>query len=135
MFGQPLEQAAAGVKRGEGLAVFAGGILLRGDDLAAQLRRDELAAVADAQDRHAQREHTLVGMGRTGGVDAVRPAGENDSDGVKSAYLLKAHAVGLYLTVNAALADTAGDELVILPAEIKDQNLLIVHKNLHVKSG
>ena len=86
---------------------------------------EELAAVAYAQNGQTEAVHPGIHMGRTGLIDAVRAAGENDADRIKGFYLFQRRAEGLYLAVDVALTDTAGDELVILSAEVETKNLLI----------
>ena len=127
LLGDALKQAAAGIEPGRCFTVFAGGIALRGGDLAAQIVRHELAAVADAKDGNAQAEDPGVDLRRALGVDALGAAGEDDADGSVGPDLLKAHAVGLYLAVDIALADSSCDELIVLTAEVEHQYTLVLH--------
>ncbi len=124
---QSLEQAAAGIEEGRSFAVFAGGIRLCGSDLASEVVRHELAAVADAQHGDAELEYLRIDLRRAGRVNALRAAGEDDADGVVRLYLVNAHAVGLYLAVDIAFADSACDQLIILTAEVKNKHTLILH--------
>ena len=124
---QTLEQAAAGVKEGLGLAVFPGGVGLGGSHHSAQLVGQQLAAVADAQNGHAQTEHAGVHMGGLLVIDAVGAAGEDDAHGVIGLDLGKAHVKGLDLAVNIAFTDPAGDQLVILSAEVQYKNFFVTH--------
>lgn len=126
LLGQPLEEGAGGVIEGFGLAVFPGGICLGRSDLAAQMVGHQLAAVANAQNRHSQGENRRIHLGRRLQIHAVGTAGENDANGIKSPNLVHGHGVGLDLAIYAALPDPAGDKLVILTAEIQNQNLLHV---------
>ena len=89
--------------------------------------REELTAVAYAQNGHAETVHTGIHMGRTGLIDAVRAAGENDADRGKGFYLFQRRAEGLDFAIDVALTDTAGDKLVILSAEVENKYLLIFH--------
>ena len=66
-------------------------------------------------------------MGGALGIDALRPAGEDDADGVVGADGVKAHVIGVDFAVDVILADAAGDKLVILAAEVKDKNFLVLH--------
>ena len=124
---QPPEKPAGGVETGERLAVFPGGVVLGGGDLAAQAVGDQLTAVADAKNGDAQLENGRVHMGRALFVDAVGAAGEDETDGGEAADLLQGQIVGLDLAVNVAFAHPAGDQLVVLAAEIQDQDFLLVH--------
>ena len=69
-------------------------------------------------------------MGRTGLIDAVRAAGENDADRGKGFYLFQGRAEGLDFAIDVALTDAAGDKLVILSAEVENKYLLIFMQNL-----
>ena len=71
---QVLEERGGGVKVGDGLAEFAG---RRSLHLAAQGVGDQLAAVAQAQYRDAQRKDLRINFGRIFSVDAVRATGED----------------------------------------------------------
>jgi hypothetical protein len=63
--------------------------------------------------------------GRVSIVDAVGSAGEDDADGVNAFDLVQSGiGVGLDLAVDAAFADAARDELVVLAAEIQNDDFL-----------
>ena len=127
--GQTLEQLAAGVVEGAGLAVFTRGVLLCGGDLTAEGVRHELAAVADAEHRDAEVEQRRVAL--RGGllVNAVRAAGEDNADRVHGLDLLDRGLVRLYLTEYIMFADAARNQLIILTAEIQHKNeLMIFHR-------
>ena len=132
LLGQALEQAAGGEVRLRA-AVFAGRAVLRGRDLAAECLGHELAAVADAEDRHAQREDGGIDLRGGGIIDAVRAAGEDKALGLHGLELLQRGRVGLDLAVYIALTDTAGDELVILPAEVQNENRFHAHSSRKTK--
>ena len=118
------EQGAVRIENRLGLAVFPCSGVLGGGDKSSQGLGQDLAAVADAQDRHPQGEHPRVRLGRIRQIDAVGPAGEDDADGIEAADLLQGHVVGVQLTIDLLLPDAPGDQLVILSTEIKDQNSL-----------
>ena len=122
LLGQPLEQPARGVVAGKGLAVLPGGVVLGGGDLPAQGVGQVLAAVADAQDGHAPAENFRIHPGGAVQIDGVRPAGENNPNGLHGPELRQWGAVGLDLAVHIALPHPAGDQLVVLAAEIQNQN-------------
>ena len=119
--GQAAEQGRADVVIGLGLAVFPCRVCLGRGHPAAQMVRQQLAAIADAQHRDPQGEYCGVYLGRVGFVYAARPAGENDADRGKLADLLRCHGVGVDLTVHIAFPDPPGDQLVVLSAKIQDQ--------------
>ena len=60
-----------------------------------------------------------VKHGRARLIDGVGAASEDEADGLHSAELLQRGRVGLDLAIDAALAHPAGDELVVLAAEIQ----------------
>ena len=111
LLGQAAEQLAACIIVGDGFPVLPGGVVLGRGDLAAQIVGDELAAVADAQDRQALQ------------IDGLGAAGEDDADGFHRLQLSEGRGVGLDLAVHIALPDPAGDELVVLSAEVDDKDL------------
>ena len=121
---QALEKLAVGVEIRLGLAVLPGGVVRGRHHPAAQVVGQQLAAVADAQDGDAQLEDLRIGLGRLGIVYAVGTAGEDDADGVQGLDIGQGRGVGLDLAVHIALPDAPGDELVILSAEVNDQNHL-----------
>ena len=123
--GDILEKAAGGIEPGLGLAVLPGGIVLGGGDPAPQGVGHQLAAVADAQDGDAQFKEGGVHVGGGIVIDAVGAAGEDEADGGQAADLLQGQGVGLDLAVHPALTDPAGDELVILAAEVQNDDSLM----------
>ena len=127
LFGKTLEEFAVRVKKRLGLAVFARGGVVCGDDLAAEVVRDELAAVADAEHGHARIKERGIDVRRVLEVDTVRAAGEDEADGLHCKKICEGRRVGLHLTVNAAFTHAAGDQLVVLTAEVQDNDGLMVH--------
>ena len=123
--GQALEEPAGCVEIRLGFAVLPGGVILGLGDPAAQVVGHQLAAVANAQDGHAPGEDGRVHLGGLGIIHAVGAASEDDADGVHGADLLQRGGVGLHLAVDAALPDPAGDELVVLPAEVQHDDSLV----------
>ena len=103
---QALEQLAGSLIKRLGLAVLSGAVRLGSGDFAAQSVRHELTAVADAQDGHAQLEDGGVVVGCFCVVDAR---------------------IGLDFTIYIALTDAAGDQLVILSAEIQYNDQFMLH--------
>ena len=127
LFGKTLEEFAVRVKKRLGLAVFARGGVVCGDDLAAEVVRDELAAVADAEHGHARVKERGIDVRRVLEIHAVRAAGEDEADGIHREKVRKRRRVGLDLAVNAAFAHAARDELVVLAAKVQYDDGLMVH--------
>ena len=125
--GQAAEQLAGGVEVGLGLAVLPGGVVLGLGDLAPQQVGHELTAVADAQDGHPPGEDLGVHLGGGVQIHAVGSAGEDDADGVHGAQLGQGSGTGLDLAVHLALPHPAGDELVVLAAEVQHDDGLMGH--------
>ncbi len=82
----------------------------------------QLGAVADAEDRHAEVVDTGVDGGRPVDVDRGRPAGEDDPGGASLGELGGGDRVGHDLAVDVGLADPTGDELGVLGAEVDDED-------------
>ena len=122
---QVLEQFAAGVKIGLRFAVFPGGVIGSGHNPAAQVVRDQLAAVANTQDRDTHLKNSRVHLRRLGVINAVGTAGEDDADGVEGLHRIQRRGIGLDLAIHTALTDAAGDQLIVLTAEIKDDDSLV----------
>ena len=124
-----MEQLAGGVIVGLGLAVLPGGVVLGLGDLAPQQVGHQLAAVADAQNGHAPGENFRVHLGGGVQIHAVGAAGEDDADGIHGLQLREGSGVGLDFAVHAALPHPAGNELVVLSAEVQHDNSLMRHKS------
>ena len=97
------------------LAVFRGDA---GSHLAPQGIRDQLTAVADAQDRDAQMKDLRADPGGGVVIHAVGAAGENDAHRVQCPQLLNGGLIAFHFAVYAAFTDSAGDQLVVLTAKI-----------------
>ena len=100
-------------------------LALRGRfDRAAQRRAHRLLAVADSEERDAERVDALVGARRLGLGERCRPARENDAPRRQAFDLARPRSVRPDLAVDPGLAHPARDQLRHLRAEIEDQNLL-----------
>ena len=118
------EHLAAVVHEDLGLAVLTlGGAA----DVAAQQVHHELAAVADAQHRHAPAEDLGVDGGRILQIDAVGAAGEDDALGVLRLDDGQVRLIGIDLTVDIILADAARDELIVLAAKVQHDHGFMLH--------
>ena len=94
--------------------------------LAAEVAGEQLHAVADAEDRHAEFEQ-LLGDGRGARlVDRLRPAGEDDPLRRKGLDRRQLHVEGMQLAVDVRFAHPPGNELGVLGAEIEDQDFFLV---------
>lgn len=123
--GQRVKQRAGGVQVDQRLAVLALGCLA---DLTAQHVHHQLAAVADAEDGHAPVINFGVDRGRIRQVGAVGAAGEDDALGVFGLDFGKVGAVRINLAIYVAFADTTGDQLIILAAEIQNDDSFLLHE-------
>ena len=119
------KEGEGGVELGVQRAVFA---LFAGCDAATQLVRQKLHAVADAQNRYAKAKNLVLAVRRAFFIYAVRPAGEDQADGRHFLYARRGGGAGQNDRIHAELAHAPGDELLILAAEIEDDNRLI-HAN------
>ena len=127
LFRQTLEELAGRIEEGLSLAVFARGRVVRRHDLAAEVVRDELAAIADAEHGHACIKERGINVRRILKINAVRAAGEDEADGLRRKKVREGRRVGLHLAVNAAFTHAAGDQLVVLTTEIQYDDGLMIH--------
>lgn len=91
-------------------------------DRAAEGLRHQLEAVAHAEDRDAGLEQGAVEGRRARFVHRRGAAGEDDGRRVLGEHLVDRHGTRDDLAVDPRLADTAGDELGVLRAEVDDQD-------------
>ena len=84
----------------------------------------QLHAVADAQNRHAQRKHALIHRGRALVKHAGRAAAEDDAHGPRCPDIRQRRAAGQHAGIDPVLAHPPGDQLGILSAKIQNQNAL-----------
>ena len=93
-------------------------------DAAAEHPDHRLHAVTDAQHRDAEVEQLGAELRCAVGIHRGRPAGEHQRRRAALADVLGVDRVRQELGEHAALADPAGDQLGVLPAEVEDQHLL-----------
>src|SRR5690606_20062521 len=96
--------------------------LVRRLDLAAEQMAEELHAVADAEHRHAELEDLRIDRGRPFLEHARRTAGEDDGGRREGLDGLGIHRARMDLAIDTQLADSPGDELGVLAAEVEDEN-------------
>ena len=101
--------------------------LRRAADVAAQQMHHQLAAVADAQHRNAPVEDLGVDRGRVLQIDAVRSTGEDDALRIFGFDDRQIRLIGIDFTVDIVLADAAGDQLVVLAAEVQNDHGFVLH--------
>ena len=102
------------------LAVFGS---LSGDDRAAGHPCGELATVANAENGNAQLQNLWVIVGGGHIIDAVGAAGEDDALVVPGLDLGGGNGIVLLdLRIDMEIPDSAGDQLVILSAEVQHKN-------------
>lgn len=95
--------------------------LLPCDDAFSVVPRDLLQAVADSEDRDVQVEHFRVDVRRIGGVDGVGTSGEDDARGFPR-QVGEFLGAGQHFRVDVQFAESAGDEMRVLRAEIEDED-------------
>ena len=91
-------------------------------DPAAELEREQLRAVTDAEGRDAELEDRRVELRSAVGVHRRGPAREDQRGRVAAPKLVDGDAVRDELGVDARLAHAARDQLRVLPAEVDDQH-------------
>ncbi len=97
-------------------------------DLAAEVMRDELHAVADAQHRDPCAERLGVDLRRSGFVDAGGAATEDEPRGFALLQLRPRSRPGHELAVHLGFANPARDQLAELRSEVEDQYCLLAHR-------
>ena len=110
-----VEQRTRAVMRQRDLAVLADLSSAAG---AAELVDHQLLTVADAEDRQTEFENGAVERGGVRLKHRRRTAGKDDSGGAVGADLVHRQSVGLDLAVDTAFPHAAGDEQIVLPAEV-----------------
>jgi len=124
--GQVFKQRAAGIIEGLCFSIFSRGILLSRYDFTAEGIGHKLASVADSEDRDSEPKDLLVNMGSGLKVNGIRAAGKDKADRVFIFKDRERGREGENFAVDAALTDSARDQLVILSAEVEDDNGLMV---------
>jgi hypothetical protein len=99
-------------------------------DLAAELRRHRLLAIADAEDRHAGLPDFVRHARRVLGNDRFRPAGQDDRLRREHGDGLGGVLEGVDFAISAHLAHAAGNQLRHLRAEIDDEDLVVCASDL-----
>ena len=121
LVGHAVEEGLGGIEdpafRPAELASRGGALHLPAQGLGRQLH-----AVADAQHGNAHLEERRVAVRGAGLVDAARPAGEDQGQGVQLADPLRRDVVPDDPREGVPLADPPGDELDVLGSEVKDQD-------------
>ena len=122
-FGKLAKQRAGGVlHRERAFAVFALEAFL---DLAAEKLREQLHAVTDAEDGHAQLENVFIRQRRVRGINTGRPAGQNDAAGLELGDFRGGRVIAQDCGIDVALADAPRNDLRVLRAEIENDDLFV----------
>ena len=93
-------------------------------NLAAQLRGHCLHAVADTEHRNTELEYELRCARRFIEIYRFGTAGKNNAAGIERTNILVGHIPGVNFGVDADFADSPGDQLCVLAAEVEDQQLV-----------
>ena len=96
--------------------------VIGGLDLASELRRHRLHAVADTEHRHSELEYRVRGAVAGRLVDRFGAAGEDDALRGEGAEPFRVDVERVDLGVHARLAHPPGDELGVLRAEVEDDD-------------
>ena len=98
--------------------------LARGRNLASEVVRDQLHAVADPQDRHPAAQGGRVDLGRVGLVHGGGTAAQDQPGRPACLQLRPGRGARDELAVDARLSDAPGDQLRVLGPEVQDQDQL-----------
>ena len=96
--------------------------------MATQLVHHQLTAVADTKNGHTPVVNIRVNGGRIRQISAVGAAGKDETLGVFGLDFSKVGAVRLNLAIHIAFTDTAGNQLVILAAEVQNDDGFLLHE-------
>ena len=122
---EPVEQPPA--RHGDvGATVFPA---RRGRHPPSRQLREDLHAIAEAQDRRAQVEERSVGGGDVFSVHGVRPAREDYPAGIPVTNPSHGAGRGMDLTIDVRLAHPPRDELGVLGAEVDDQDSVVLPRH------
>ena len=96
-------------------------------NVTAQQMHHQLAAITDAQHRHTPCKDLRVDRGRILQINAVGATGEDDALGVLCLDDRQIGFIGIDLTVDIVLADTARDQLIVLAAKVQHDHGFMLH--------
>ena len=122
--GKAGKQQAIFVHVGSCASVFAG---FAGGNLAARKLAKKLHAIANTENRNAQRQHGGIAFGRVLPVNAVRPPRKDDTNGLDFTNFFYRNTVRFDNGIHAAFSYATRNQLFVLTAEIEDQDGLIFH--------
>ena len=95
----------------------------------------ELRAVADPEDRDAKREYAVIYRRRAFSVSALRPSRKYYSVRSKLLYGRCVHFIKImYFRIDSAFSDAAGNQLVVLSAEVYYKDPAFCHEFLLLKT-
>ena len=96
-------------------------------DFAAKKVGHQLRAIANAEDRLAKIKDLWIDGRRFLQVTRVGPAGENEAENRRILQIFDGGGAGEDLAINVDVADSAGDQLVVLTAEIENDDSFFCH--------
>ena len=114
------KQTAAIINRNLGSAVFTD---RSRRNLAAQLVSKKLRAVADAKHRNAELKNLRIALRGILAVHTVRTARQNNPGRSQCLQLIHRNRVRMNLAIYITFTDTAGNQLVILAAEVQNYDI------------
>ena len=85
----------------------------------------KVTAVANAENWYSHIENFFGTQRRTLGINAVGASRKNNTRRVHCPNFVKRRFVGFYLAVYSALADASRNKLIVLTAEVEDDNKLV----------
>jgi len=107
--------------------------VVRTVDAAAELERQELCAVADAERRDAELEDRRVDARCTVDVHRCGAAGEDERDRIPAPQLLDGHAMRDELGEDPRLAHATRDQLRILPTQVDHEHRTLLRERIRMK--
>ena len=120
------EKSAMLIVKRLGLTVLGNGA---GLDLSAEGVGYQLCAVAYTEYRYAEPEYLFSYMRGALIIDAVGASRKDNAFRGELFYLVERCFEGAHLAVNSALSDASCDQLVILSAEIEDDDKFVLHSS------
>ena len=110
-----------------GLAIFA---RVGMDDLATKLMGNHLSTIADSKDRLSKGIDFLADQRRVLQITAVWTTGEDKPFDARVLQDIHADCIGNDFRINMTLADSSGNQLIVLSTEVDDENFVLLHARL-----
>src|SRR5439155_4422080 len=103
-----------------------------GLDFTAELVREQLHAVADAEDGFTRVQHVAWHQRRAGRVHAGGAAGQDEAPGPQRPHALLGRIVRDQLAIHMVLAHAPRNELAVLRAEVDDRDRVALRARAHL---